>query len=70
MVVAVTADSPADRAGVQPGDRLLTINDRVPRDVIEYQLLVDEPSVVLTLDTGGLQRDVVVVKPDGSPLGV
>ncbi len=70
MVVAVTADSPADRAGVQPGDRLLTINDRVPRDVIEYQLLVDEPSVVLTLDTGGLQRDVVVVKPDGSPLGI
>ena len=70
MVVAVTADSPADRAGVQPGDRLLTINDRVPRDVIEYQLLVDEPSVALTLDTGGLQRDVVVVKPDGSPLGV
>ena len=70
MVVAVTADSPADRAGVQPGDRLLTINDRVPRDVIEYQLLVDEPSVGLTLDTGGLQRDVVVVKPDGSPLGI
>jgi putative radical SAM enzyme (TIGR03279 family) len=70
VVVAVTADSPADRAGVQPGDRLLTINDRVPRDVIEYQLLVDEPSVVLTLDTGGLQREVVVDKPDGSPLGV
>ena len=70
MVVAVTADSPAARAGVQPGDRLLTINDRVPRDVIEYQLLVDEPSVALTLDTGGVQHDVVVDKPDGSPLGV
>ena len=70
VVVAVTADSPADRAGVQPGDRLLTINDRVPRDVIEYQLLVDEPSVSLTLDSGGLERDVVVDKPDGSPLGV
>jgi len=70
VVVAVTADSPAARAGVQPGDRLLTINDRVPRDVIEYQLLVDEPSVSLTLDSGGLERDVVVDKPDGSPLGV
>ena len=65
VVVAVIADSPADRAGVQPGDRLLTINDRVPRDVIEYQLLVDEPSVTLTLDTGGLQREVVVDKPAG-----
>ena len=70
VVVAVIADSPADRAGVQPGDRLLTINACVPRDVIEYQLLVDEPSVTLTLDTGGLQREVVVDKPDGSPMGV
>ena len=70
VVVAVIADSPADRAGGQPGDRLLTINDRVPRDVIEYQLLVDEPSVTLTLDTGGLQREVVVDKPDGSPMGI
>ena len=70
VVVAVTADSPADRAGVQPGDRLLTINDRVPRDVIEYQLLVDEPSVTLVLDNGGLQREVVVDKPGGSPMGV
>ncbi|MDG2428771.1 MAG: DUF512 domain-containing protein [Acidimicrobiales bacterium] len=70
VVVAVADDSPADRAGVRPGDRLLSINDRVPRDVIEYQLLVDESSVALSLDTGGLQRDVVVDKPGGSPLGI
>lgn len=70
VVVAVADDSPAARAGVRPGDRLLTINDRVPRDVIEYQLLVDESSVALSLDTGGLQREVVVDKPDGSPLGI
>ena len=70
VVVAVAAGSPADLAGVVPGDRILTINDRVPRDVIEYQLLVDEPSVALALDSGGLQHEVDVEKPAGSPLGV
>jgi len=70
VVVAVAAGSPADLAGVVPGDRILTINDRVPRDVIEYQLLVDEPSVALALDSGGLQREVDIEKPAGSPLGV
>ena len=70
VVVAVAAGSPAERAGVVPGDRILSINDRVPRDVIEYQLLVDEPSVALALDSGGIQRDVEVEKLAGSPLGV
>jgi len=70
VVVAVAAGSPAERAGVVPGDRLLTIDDRVPRDVIEYQLLVDAPVVEMSVERGGLEREVVVTKPDGSPLGI
>ena len=58
VVVAVTAGSPAERAGVVPGDRLLTIDDRVPRDVIEYQLLVDAPVVRMSVERGGLHREV------------
>ncbi len=70
VVVAVTAGSPAERAGVVPGDRLLTIDDRVPRDVIEYQLLVDAPVVRMSVERGGLHREVVVEKPAGSSLGI
>ncbi len=70
VVVAVAAGSPAEGAGVVPGDRLLTIDDRVPRDIIEYQLLVDAPVVEMTVESGGLERDVVVTKPDGAPLGI
>jgi len=70
VVVAVATGSPAERVGVVLGDRILSINDRVPRDVIEYQLLVDEPTVALMLDSGGIQREVEVEKPAGSPLGV
>ncbi len=70
VVVAVAPESPAERAGVVPGDRILAINDQIPRDVIQYQLLVDEPSLLLDVDRGGLRREVGVEKPAGSPLGV
>ena len=70
VVVAVAPGSPAEAAGVVPGDRILAINGCAPRDVIEYQLLVDEPSVCLDLDSGGLSREVIVDRPPGLPLGL
>ncbi len=70
VVVAVTPDSPADRAGVVSGDLILSINGAVPRDVIEYQLLVDEPSVCLDVESGGLSRELLVEKAAGGPLGI
>ncbi|MBC8364822.1 MAG: DUF512 domain-containing protein [Actinobacteria bacterium] len=70
VVVAVAPDSPAQRAGVAPGDRILAINEQVPRDVIQYQLLVDEPSLLLDIDRGGLSREVEVEKAAGAPLGI
>ena len=70
VVVAVTPDSPADRAGVVSGDLILSINGAVPRDVIEYQLLVDEPSVCLDVESGGLSRELSVEKAAGEPLGI
>ncbi|MCP3938358.1 MAG: DUF512 domain-containing protein [Actinomycetia bacterium] len=70
QVVAVRADSPADRAGVVVGDTLVSINGEQPRDVIEYQLLVDRAEVGLEIDRGGLARSVGVTKGDGEPLGI
>src|SRR6516162_4278864 len=46
-VVAVAPGSPAARAGLVVGDEILAIAGQIPRDVIEYRLLVDEPDVVL-----------------------
>ena len=70
VVVAVVPGSPADRVGVVSGDLILSINGAVPRDVIEYQLLVDEPSVCLDVDSGGLARELSVEKAAGEPLGI
>ncbi len=69
-MVAVQPDSPADRAGVVVGDALNLINGEQPRDVIQYQLLVDEPDISLEIDRGGLIRHVEIDKGEGEPLGI
>ncbi len=70
LVVAVADASPAARAGLLPGDEIVAMNGRAPRDVIEYQLLADEPELDLDLRRGGLEVTVNVEKLAGEPLGV
>ena len=70
-VVAVTEASPADQAGLRPGDEILSLNGASPRDVIEYSLLVDEPDLDLVVRRRGLDDplDLRVAKEPGEPLG-
>src|SRR3954452_24973027 len=69
-VVAVAPGSPADSAGLLPGDELLTLNGEMVRDVIRYQIQADEPRVELELRRGGLERLVVIDKAAGASLGL
>jgi putative radical SAM enzyme (TIGR03279 family) len=68
-VEAVAPGSPADLAGLRPGDELCAVNGEAVRDVIRYQLQVDEPIVELELRRGGLERQIVIEKRTGEPLG-
>ncbi len=70
-VVAVTESSPADLSGLRPGDELLLLNGRSPRDVIEYSLLVDEPHLELVVRRRGAAEPLtlLVAKEEGEPLG-
>ena len=69
-ILEVVAGSPADTAGVAVGDELLTVNGVAPSDVIEYQQLVDEPEVELSLRRGGLEFAIDISKLQGEPVGL
>jgi putative radical SAM enzyme (TIGR03279 family) len=69
-VVAVAEGSPAARAGLQPGDQIVAMDGRLPRDVIEYHLLADQPSVEMELRRGGLELTCTLERAGNEPLGV
>ena len=69
-VVAVDPGSSAERCGVRPGDVVLSVNGTVPRDVIEWQRLVDERELVLVLSRDGAESTVVVDRRPAEPFGV
>ena len=70
VVVGVAAGSPADQAGVRPGDEIVRINGEVPRDIIEWQLAADEAEVELDVQRGGLDLAFSIEKRAGESLGV
>ncbi len=69
LVVAVAPGSPADLAGLQPGDAVRRVNGRVPRDVIEWRLWSDEPVVGLEIARSGIDLELDIRKRAGEPLG-
>jgi NifB/MoaA-like Fe-S oxidoreductase len=69
-VVAVAPASPAARAGLAAGDEIAAVNGEVPRDLLEWRSLVDEPHLALEVRRGGLESRLVVDKRAGEPLGV
>jgi len=68
-VVAVAPESPAARAGLAVDDSVVALNGIAPRDVIEWQQLVDEPELELDVERGGMQLSIEVSKRAGEPLG-
>src|SRR6059058_5520434 len=68
-VVAVAPGSPAQRAGLAPGDEVVTLNGQQPRDVIQWQLLTDDADLDVAVRRGGLDLDLSIAKRAGEPLG-
>ena len=68
-VVAVAPGSPASLAGLQPGDEVVSLAGRRPRDVIEWRLLADEADLEMEVRRGGLDFELTVAKAEGQALG-
>jgi putative radical SAM enzyme (TIGR03279 family) len=69
-VVAVAPGSPADRAGVLPGDEIVALDGQLPRDIIEYQLLADQELLGVEVSRGGLELSLEIERQGGEPLGM
>ncbi len=69
QIVAVATGSPAERAGLRPGDLVAAIAGEAPRDVIRWQLLSDGAEVELEVERGSASFTVSVSKSEGEPLG-
>jgi putative radical SAM enzyme (TIGR03279 family) len=69
-VVAVTSGSPADRAGVLPGDELVALDGQLPRDIIEYHLLTDQETLALEVSRAGIDLSLHIEREGGEPLGM
>lgn len=70
VVVELQEGSPADMAGLAVGDTVVALNGQYPRDVIEWQQLVDEADLELEIERGGLAMTIEVDKRAGEPLGI
>lgn len=70
IVVGVEAGSAADAARIRPADRLLTINGRRLRDVIDYQFYSTDGVLDLQVERSGSVLRIEVEKGEGEPLGL
>ncbi len=64
VVATVEPGSIGDELGFQPGDRLLSINGKRPRDLIDLQVLVGEEELVLEVEDPDGTLHIVELEKD------
>ncbi len=70
VITSVDRRSPAERAGIRPGEKLLTINGHEIVDVLDYRFFGYDPVLEITLEREGCRRELHVEKEEGLELGL
>ncbi len=66
----VVPESPADRAGLQPGDLIRTINGQTIRDLVDYRFYVADEELTIGFERQLNQHEVHISKTYDENLGV
>ena len=70
QISEVLEGSAGARCGLLAGDRIVTVNGVIPRDILEWHRLVDDDEVDLHIVRGRDSIDIQVLREPGEPLGV
>lgn len=71
VITSIDQPSPAERAGIHAGEKLLSINTHPVEDVLDYRFFGYDPDPVLELEApDGSRRQVRVKKPEAEELGL
>lgn len=70
QIAAVTAASPAEKAGLQPGDTLVSINKRDIQDVLDYRFFIPDTRLTLTVMRGDRRRRIRLRKEPYEEIGL
>ena len=66
----VVPESPADRAGLQPGDLIRTINGNMVRDLVDYRFYVADEELTIGFERQLNAHEVQITKSSDENLGV
>jgi len=66
----VVPESPADRAGLQSGDLIRTINGHLIRDLVDYRFYVADEQLLIGFDRQQQEHEVMLTKDADENLGV
>ena len=71
VITSIDRRSPAERAGVRTGEKLISIGGHAVEDVLDYRFFGYDRDPELVLEApGGARRTVRVKKPEGEELGL
>ncbi len=70
VITRVTPGSPAGRAGLAPGDRLLAVEGRPVGDIIDFCIAGADSAVTLIASRSGRLRRINIIKDPSEPLGI
>lgn len=69
-VTEITPHSPAEKAGILPGDILLSINGHAIADVLDYRFYLSERSITLKLHRGPDLVEITIKKGEYDDIGL